>query len=161
MSIDSSRLVAIGSIVADDHGVAVLVKPEFNAGLLGLSKFSHAHILWWAHQCESPQERQELICKRPYTHSPDDVGVFGCRSPKRPNPMGLSVVPILQVNREEGLIRIPYVDAEPGTPVIDIKPYFNALDRVETATGPDWCRHWPQSYEASADFDWDREFTDA
>ncbi|MCG8566433.1 MAG: TrmO family methyltransferase [Desulfobacterales bacterium] len=133
--------------------------PKFRPGMIGLSGFGHAHVLWWADQCASPGARQTQVCEKPYAKGPDRVGVFASRSPARPNPIAMSIVSILDVDPKAGKIYTPYMDAHPGTQVLDIKPYVPALDRVNDFTGPEWCRHWPSSYEASAEFDWDGEFT--
>lgn len=47
------------------------------------------------------------------------------------------------------------------TPVIDIKPYHPATDRVKDVRVPDWCSHWPQYYEENETFDWQAEFVNA
>ena len=64
----------------------------------------------------------------------------------------------IQIDHENGLIRIAYIDADDGTPVLDLKPYTPSLDRVESPDVPDWCAHWPRSVEESGDFDWENEF---
>ena len=51
-----------------------------------------------------------------------------------------------------------YIDAFDCTEVIDIKPYVPSIDRIENPDVPDWCSHWPKSYEESGDFDWEEEF---
>ncbi|MNZ62665.1 putative tRNA (adenine(37)-N6)-methyltransferase [compost metagenome] len=86
------------------------------------------------------------------------MGIFATRSPIRPNPIALSVVQMISVDEDKGVIRIPYIDANQGTPVIDLKPYTPSLDRVESPGVPDWCKHWPKSLEKSSDFDWQDEF---
>ena len=53
---------------------------------------------------------------------------------------------------------LAYIDAENGTPVLDVKPYTPSLDRVERPDVPGWCAHWPKSAEASGDFDWEKVF---
>ena len=56
-------------------------------------------------------------------------GVFATRSPRRPNPIGLTVVELL--SREGRMLRVRGIDMLDGTPILDIKPYF-----VERADGP-------------------------
>jgi tRNA (Thr-GGU) A37 N-methylase len=48
--------------------------------------------------------------------------VFATRSPKRPNPIGISIVRLLKVER--GRIHVKDVDIVDGTPLLDIKPYI-------------------------------------
>lgn len=154
----SANLRSIGSVQASDGLFQLVLNPEYQPALLGLSDFSHALILWWADQSATEHDREILQFDSPYQKSKDTVGVFGSRSPARPNPIGLSTVALIHVDEENTTITVPYIDAEPGTPILDIKPYYPASDRVMQWKGPDWCQHWPQSYEASADFDWSAEF---
>jgi hypothetical protein len=42
--------------------------------------------------------------------------------------------------------------------VLDLKPYTPSIDRVESPSVPEWCDHWPKSYEESGGFDWEAEF---
>lgn len=67
----------------------------------------------------------------------------------------------IKVNHEGMFIElepIAYIDANDGTPVLDIKPYTPGLDRVEKPGVPDWCCHWPESLEESGEFNWENEF---
>ncbi len=80
------------------------------------------------------------------------------RSPSRPNPIGLSIIDLAEVDASSATIYTYFIDTEPGTPIVDIKPYFPASDRVTTAATPSWCQHWLQSVEDSATFAWDNEF---
>ncbi len=155
-----AKLNFIGEInpSPDRPGFLIQLDPALAQGLLGLADFSHAQILWWADQADSTAERQALICEKPYRNSKDDVGVFGSRSPGRPNPIGLSVIQIASIDAKAGSIFTYFIDTEPGTPVVDIKPYFPASDRVTQASTPGWCQHWPSSLEESATFDWAQEF---
>jgi tRNA-Thr(GGU) m(6)t(6)A37 methyltransferase TsaA len=63
-------------------------------------------------------------------------GVFACRSPSRPNPVGLTVVELLGV--EDNVLSVRGLDALPGSPVIDIKPYSPRSDCHPEAKAPDW-----------------------
>ncbi|MCG8515368.1 MAG: TrmO family methyltransferase, partial [Halanaerobiales bacterium] len=106
------------------------------------------------------KDRQVLQCEQPYQKAPASVGIFATRSPLRPNPIALTIVPIINI-AEDGKIYLPYIDAEDGSPIIDLKPYHPATDRVRDLEVPDWCRHWPQWYEDSASFDWEAELINA
>lgn len=57
-----------------------------------------------------------------------------------------------------GIIGLAYIDADNGTPVIDIKPYTPSLERVENPSLPEWCSNWPNNVEESGDFDWSTVF---
>lgn len=62
------------------------------------------------------------------------------------------------MNIQGNKIYLEYLDAEDDSPILDIKPYTASSDILETFTGPEWCKHWPQSFESSGDFDWEAEF---
>ena len=155
---DEKTISVIGHANPTESGFTISLDPRYADGLTGLSDFSHAVVLWWASESDSVDQRSQLVYQKPYTHNPDDVGVFSSRSPSRPNPIGLSVIALQHVDTKKATITTPYIDTEPGTPIIDIKPYFPASDRVRDAKMPTWCNHWPACYEESASFDWASEF---
>jgi tRNA (Thr-GGU) A37 N-methylase len=76
------------------------------------------------------------------------VGVFATRSPKRPNPIALTVVPLLR--RQGNALVVKRLDMADGTPVLDIKPYLTNGDRIEQARVAGWLRRLWNSTEASA-----------
>jgi len=155
---DQFTLSPIGHTETINGRFALRLLPACRDGLLGLSDFSHAIALWWAHEAESAELRARLIIPSPYTATPNDFGVFATRSESRPNPIGLSVFSLASVDLDEGIVYAHYFDMLPGTPVLDLKPYFPASDRVNEARVPGHFSHWPSSLEASGDFDWPREF---
>ena len=59
---------------------------------------------------------------------------------------------------ENGVVGLYYIDAFDGTQIIDLKPYTPSIDRIANPGTPQWCSHWPKSYEESGDFDWKAEF---
>ena len=148
----------IGRIHVNDDDMFIAVSPAYLPGLQALDGFSHLQVFWWFSECADDQSRRTLTCEKPYTQSPDVMGVFATRSPMRPNPIALSLVQVLDIDYDKGIIRIPYIDAIDGTPLLDIKPYTPSLERVETPSVPAWCAHWPKSLEQSANFDWSGEF---
>jgi tRNA (Thr-GGU) A37 N-methylase len=77
----------------------------------------------------------------------------------RPNPIAVSIAAVQSIDEDAGVIRIPYINAEDGTPILDIKPYHPSVDRLGAVSVPAWCRHWPPWYEDSASFDWGAEIT--
>jgi tRNA-Thr(GGU) m(6)t(6)A37 methyltransferase TsaA len=123
--------------------------------------FSHVNVLWWAHFVDEPHLREIVDCDQPYQKAPPRLGLFATRSPVRPNPIGLTVAQVLHIDQESGRVHIAYIDAEDGTPVLDIKPYVPSTDRVQNVGTPVWCEHWPQWYEESGEFDWEAEFVHA
>ena len=150
----------IGTVRAEKGSFWLDIFPKYADGLNQLENFSHINVLWWCHHFDNDKNRKVLQCEQPYQKAPASVGIFATRSPIRPNPIGLTIVPIINIV-EGGKIYLPYIDAEDGSPIIDLKPYHPATDRVRDLEVPDWCRHWPQWYEDSASFDWEAEFINA
>ncbi len=149
----------IGYVRADAAGYRLEIAPEYRAALQGLDGFGHVLVLWWCHLYDD--YREVLESPRPYTHGPEVMGIFATRSPLRPNPIAVTPAAVLDIDQEQGVIHIPYIDAEDGTPILDIKPYHPSVDRVRDIKMPVWCAHWPQWLEDSADFDWGAEFVNA
>ena len=152
------KISPIGKIVNNGNQVRIELEPRYAAGLKGLEGYSHVQVLWWADGCDNEADRNTLLEKKPYKSGPDEMGVFALHSPERPNPVAVSNAAIAGVDAYEGTLDLHYLDAFDGTPVIDLKPYVPGVDRVETPKTPDWCRHWPKSWEESAAFDWASEF---
>lgn len=93
------------------------VLPEFERGLKDIEGFSHLYVIWIFHQAEG----YDLLLTPPT----DDRqhGVFATRSPRRPNPVGLTVVQLIGCDGPR--LRVSGVDMLDGTPVLDIKPYLS------------------------------------
>jgi tRNA (adenine37-N6)-methyltransferase len=105
---------------AEHHAEGTIeVLPEHAAGLQDIDGFSHLLIIWVFHQSEG----YELCGIAPCDDRPH--GVFAGRSPRRPNPLALSVVELLR--REENRLYVRGVDMLDGTPVLDIKPYLSSI----------------------------------
>lgn len=98
----------------------VQVSEEYQDGLADLGGFSHIILLYHFHQSGGFKLR--------VTPFMDTVprGLFATRAPKRPNPIGLSVVRLDRI--EAGLLHVLDVDMLDGTPLLDIKPYVPAFD---------------------------------
>jgi tRNA-Thr(GGU) m(6)t(6)A37 methyltransferase TsaA len=65
-----------------------------------------------------------------------EVGIFACRCPQRPNPIGLTTTKIISIDRN--IVKVKGLDVISGTPVIDIKPYTPQYDFAENAKVPEW-----------------------
>lgn len=89
--------------------------PEFLPGLANTDGFSHLIVLFLFHESGGGK----LSALPPFETEPK--GVFATRSPHRPNPLGMTVVRLLE--RRDNVLRIAGVDMIEGTPVLDIKPY--------------------------------------
>ncbi|MES0811996.1 TrmO family methyltransferase [Roseibium sp. SCPC15] len=154
----NTSLTVIGSVRPSPRGFELSMDDPYRAGLLGLCRFSHAIVLWLADGLDQNGRDISMILPAPYTASDQDTGVFASRSPARPNPIGISIVELAEVNESTGTLIVPFIDAVPGTPLLDIKPYFPASDRVRSARIPDHFSHWPQWYEDASTFNWTAEF---
>lgn len=95
------------------------ILPEFETGLTDIDGFSHLFVLWLFDRSGG----YELMGTPPSDNRPH--GVFATRSPRRPNPIGLTVVELLARNGSG--LRVRGVDMLDGTPILDIKPYLSSV----------------------------------
>jgi len=101
------------------------------AGLGGLKGYSHIVVLFWVHRVRD--------WKMPKNHNkPPHVKVFATRMPVRPNPIGMSVVELVDFSTDSGELVVKGLDALDGTPVLDIKPYIPNFDSCPDARVPQW-----------------------
>ena len=147
----------IGVVRGGEGGVQIVLEPHYRQALTGLEGFDHLNVLWWFSGCDDAASRASRMEYRPYAHGPEALGTFATRSPRRPNPIALSCVAVTGLDAEQGVLDLEYLDAEEGSPVLDLKPYVPSLDRVEDPSVPEWCAHWPGSVETSGAFDWEAE----
>jgi tRNA (adenine37-N6)-methyltransferase len=95
------------------------ILPEFELGLTDIEGFSHLIVIWAFDRSQG----FELLGTPPSDNRPH--GVFATRSPRRPNPIGLTTVELLR--REGRSLHVRGVDMLDGTPVLDIKPYLSSI----------------------------------
>ena len=95
------------------------ILPAFDLGLTDIEGYSHLIVLWAFDRSDS----FDLLVTPPSDSRPH--GVFSTRSPRRPNPIGLTVVELLR--RENGSLHVRGVDMLDGTPILDIKPYLSSI----------------------------------
>jgi tRNA-Thr(GGU) m(6)t(6)A37 methyltransferase TsaA len=99
----------------------VAVFPEYLEGLKDLDGFSHVILLYHFHRAGgSKLVVTPFLDSRPH-------GIFSTRAPKRPNPIGISVVKLRKI--EGNILHIENVDILDGTPLLDIKPYVPEFDQ--------------------------------
>ena len=103
------------------------LRPELAEGLQDIEGFSHLFVLWVFDRSEG----HSLLSHPPNADRPH--GVFATRSPRRPNPIGLTVVELL--GREENVLRVRGVDMLDGTPVLDLKPYLSSVPAEKLRRG--------------------------
>ena len=95
------------------------VLPHFEQGLTDIEGFSHLYVLWVFDRVTD----YDLMASPPSDTRPH--GVFATRSPRRPNPIGLTVVKLLR--RDGPRLHVCGVDMLDGTPILDIKPYLSSV----------------------------------
>jgi len=98
----------------------------YRKGLADLEKFEYIIVLYYFNITKT----WSPTVNPPKSHH--HFGVFATRSPKRPNPIGFSVVKLDSVDMEKGILNLSGVDAFDGTPVLDIKPYIPSVDIVHS-----------------------------
>lgn len=121
---------------AEKDASEIRILSEFCDGLKGVEDYSHLIVLYWMHLRDTEEDRRTLLVY-PRRHSVNVLtGVFACRSPSRPNPIGLCVVELLK--REKCTLIVRGLDALENSPIIDIKPYVPKTDSVPNACVPEW-----------------------
>lgn len=113
-----------GTLARETTG-EVVVDQAYREGLVDLDGFSHALLLFVFHRSDGYRLRVT-----PYLDD-QERGLFATRAPRRPNSIGLTVVQLLQVDAEQGLLHIRGVDMLDGTPLLDIKPYIPRFEPGE------------------------------
>lgn len=103
------------------------MRPEFEEGLRDIEGFSHLYIVWVFDRAEG----FDLLATPPTDTRPH--GVFATRSPRRPNPIGLTVVELLR--RDGTRLHVRGVDMLDGTPVLDLKPYLSSVPAEKLRRG--------------------------
>jgi tRNA-Thr(GGU) m(6)t(6)A37 methyltransferase TsaA len=103
------------------------ILPQFQAGLADIEGFSHLYVIWAFDRADG----FDLIAHPPSDDRPH--GVFATRSPRRPNPIGLTVVELLR--RDQGSLCVRGVDMLDQTPILDIKPYLSSIPMERVRRG--------------------------
>lgn len=114
----------IQSIAAKGIPGFIELFPDYQPGLQDITGFSHLILLYHLHLIQ-----EGSLVVTPFLDN-ETHGIFATRSPKRPNPIGLSIVRLLHV--EGNILYIEDVDTVDGTPLLDIKPYVPAFDVRQT-----------------------------
>ncbi|BBO99374.1 tRNA (N6-threonylcarbamoyladenosine(37)-N6)-methyltransferase TrmO [Sulfuriferula nivalis] len=117
-----------------DHISQIVLDPAHAASLQGLLTYSHVMVVFWMH----------YVCYSKSVHVPQakelvpEVGIFACRCPARPNPVGCTTVRLLEI--KDNILTLQGLDAVHETPIIDIKPVTPQYDCTEQdeIRVPDW-----------------------
>ena len=139
-------IVPIGTVRKSESRIFLQINSEYWDGTTHLNLFSHAIVLWWIDGMDTPQNRGVVLANPPKNKGPEPSGIFACRSPVRPNPIGHTIVRILEVDATYKRIVIDHMDANDGSPLIDIKPYLPSSDRVENSRVAPWFENLEYRY---------------
>lgn|SRR3989338_7576225 len=111
----------------------LIIDSKYKDALTGLDGYSHLIVIYWMHDvktCDIRHVPQEKTGEVP------EVGIFACRCPQRPNPIGVSTVEIIGI--KDNIITVKGLDVIADTPILDVKPYTPQYDAVPKAKVPDW-----------------------
>lgn len=103
------------------------ILPQFESGLKDIEGFSHLFVIWIFDRAEG----FELLGIPPTDNRPH--GVFATRSPRRPNPIGLTVVKLIE--RQGPSLHVSGIDMLDVTPILDIKPYLSSVAAKDLRRG--------------------------
>jgi tRNA-Thr(GGU) m(6)t(6)A37 methyltransferase TsaA len=130
------KLHPIGHVKKSENRTLLVLDKKHEPGLLGLDGYSHIYMIWWFDRNDTPEKRSVLQVHPMGNRDNPLTGVFGTRSPMRPNLIALTLCKIVAVN--DNVIEIEKTDAFDGTPVLDIKPFIPGYDSTPDAKLPDW-----------------------
>lgn len=103
--------------ISEDEGI-LEIEPQYREGLKDIEVGQRIVVIFLFHK-SPPFETSHLVQTPPHRQG-QRIGVFSICSPRRPNPIGLSVFEVLSV--EGTRIRVKGLDTLDGTPILDIKP---------------------------------------
>src|SRR4029450_3641280 len=108
----------------------------------------HLRVIFWLDRARR--------ARKPRLHTPEgraglpEVGLFATRTPRRPNPLGVSAPRLLR--RAGCTLWVSGIDAWPGTPILDIKGYAPREDLRQDATVPDWLGRLRGAHDAECGY---------
>lgn len=113
------KIEAIGKVrMISSNESALEIEAAFKDGLHGISAGDRLQVLYWMHELDTDARKVLKVHPRGDETCPLK-GVFGVRSPMRPNPIGVSSVRVVHI--ESKRVVVSGLDAFDGSPVIDIK----------------------------------------
>lgn len=116
----------------DDEISEIVVDKKFEEALNKIEDYSHVIIVYWMNEI-----KDYVLTHRPQGNKDVPiVGVFACRCPKRPNPIAITTVRLIE--HKGNKIKVKGLDILNETPIIDIKPYWPQYDKVENEIIPNW-----------------------
>lgn len=139
----SFTVYPIGYVEKIDERMVIVIDKKYQDGLLGLAHWSHVQVIWWLDRNDTPQRRAILQVHPRGDKNNPLTGVFACRAPVRPNLIALTLCKIVSV--KDNIVEVEKIDALPGTPVLDLKPYAPGQDSAPKVKVPAWARTPTQS----------------
>lgn len=136
---ETFQIHPIGRVCKKGRSASIEIEKKYQAALSGMAQFSHVYVLYWFHRNDSPEKRNTLQvhpCKNPRNPL---TGVFATHSPLRPNLIALTLCRILSIDQNR--IQIEDIDAEDGSPVIDLKCYIPGKEKTSAIRLPEWASH--------------------
>jgi tRNA-Thr(GGU) m(6)t(6)A37 methyltransferase TsaA len=124
-SLKEKEEAPIQGVFAPENRGRVELFPEYAGGLKDIEGFSHLYLIYHFHRSEG-----YTLLKKPFLDKVER-GIFSIRHFDRPNPIGISVVKLLNV--EGNTLDVCEIDILDGTPLLDIKPYMPKFDIREDA----------------------------
>ena len=119
---EASKEVPFQSFTSEIEG-SIEIFNEYEEGLDGIEGFSHLFVIFYIHKSKRTKLRTIPLLED------EERGIFGTRSPSRPNHLGVSTVRLL--SRDGCFLKMKGLDIFEGTPVLDIKPYVPKVDLVQ------------------------------
>lgn len=113
--------------VSQEEGTLV-IDPQYQEGLRDITPGQLLVVIFHFHRSRAFTSR-DLVTQPP--HLQENRGVFSTCAPSRPNPLGLSIVEVLMIERN--LIKVKGIDMIDGTPILDLKPYIPPGDEAAKA----------------------------
>ena len=135
--------VPIQGSLSDDSKGWIELSAEYKEGLKDLDGFSHIILVYEFHLSKGYS-----LMVTPFLDDKEH-GVFATRAPRRPNPIGMSIVRLDRI--QDNILHIGEVDVIDGTPLLDIKPYVADFDRRDAAKG--WIKDIKPNHVADDRFD--------
>lgn len=119
-------LDAVGRVGKTQDRIVLEIRPELVDAIDGLEAGRSIWVFWWFDRNDTPEKRS-ILKVHPRGNPANPLrGVFATRSPVRPNLIGLTLCRIVGI--EGSRIEVDAIDAFPGTPILDIKPYIRRMD---------------------------------
>ncbi len=119
--LDHGNVRFMGTVETTGETSTLMIYPEFCPALLGIERHSHLMVLYWFHLRDNKEHRETLQVTPPRHKGAPLTGVFACRSPSRPNPIGVTVVKSERRVGDRSIVS--GLDALDGSPIVDLKPY--------------------------------------